>query len=449
VDALAHTPVVLNVGPSQSVVALIAEFAALGPVLVVCPTYRMVRLGAAALRRRGLTTAELPEQWDYARAGVDVSIGTRGAVWAPVAPGSTVIIVDEHDEALVEERSPTWNARQVALIRHNLLGDSVVLASPIPSLSAMEAVGSRVLTPSVTDGAAWPEVVIEDLADVGVAGSLLSSALLGAIANPQKTVACVLNVKGGARLVQCKSCKELQRCGTCDGVLSASSQNGVETLYCSMCAEQRGSVCVTCGRTAFSTLKAGVARWCEQIERATGVQAVEVTADSDNPEKLGRVFVGTEALLHRLPAADVVVFLDIDRDLGVPRATAERETLALLSRAARLVGARGSVVVQTRQPHHRVLQALHHHSLNEWMVQDAHRAQMFGMPPFSAMARIKTSHADVLHTVCHQFGSSVAEEADDTYLVRAATHDGLLNLVAELRAQLGTTVRVYVDPPRY
>jgi primosomal protein N' (replication factor Y) len=160
VDALAHTPVVVTVGPTQSVVALIADFAALGPVLVVCPTYRMVRLGAAALRRRGLTTAELPEQWDNARAGVDVSIGTRGAVWAPVAPGSTVIVVDEHDEALCEERSPTWNARQVALIRHSLLGDKVVLASPIPSLSAVDEVGSLVHTPSASDGAAWQEVVM-------------------------------------------------------------------------------------------------------------------------------------------------------------------------------------------------------------------------------------------------------------------------------------------------
>jgi primosomal protein N' (replication factor Y) len=316
-------------------------------------------------------------------------------------------------------------------------------------LSALDEVGSRVLTPSASDGAAWPEVVIEDLADVGVAGSLLSSSLLDAIANSHKTVACVLNVKGGARLVQCKSCKELQRCGTCDGVLSASSQNGVETLYCSVCAEQRGHVCVKCGRTSFSTLKAGVARWSEQIERATGVQVVEVTADSDNPEKLGRVFVGTEALLHRLPNADVVVFLDIDRDLGIPRATAERETLALLARAARLVGSRGTVVVQTRQPRHRVLQALHDHSLNEWIAQDAHRAQMFGMPPFSALARIRTSHADVVHRVCNRFGSSVADESDDTYLVRSATHDGLLDVVAELRSQLGTSVRVYVDPPRY
>jgi len=62
-------------GGSLAAMSVVIEAAARGSVLVLCPTLRMARLGAASLRRKGLTTAELPDQVDAAIAGVDVVIG--------------------------------------------------------------------------------------------------------------------------------------------------------------------------------------------------------------------------------------------------------------------------------------------------------------------------------------------------------------------------------------
>ena len=68
---------------------------------------------ASRLRKAGLTVALLPEQWAQAAAGVDVVVGTRTAVWAPCPGPASVVVLDEHDEALQEERTPTWHARDV------------------------------------------------------------------------------------------------------------------------------------------------------------------------------------------------------------------------------------------------------------------------------------------------------------------------------------------------
>ena len=70
--------------------------------------------------------------------------------------------------------------------------------------------------------------------------------------------------------------------------------------------------------------------------------------------------VGTEAVLHRVTEADAVAFLDFDQELLAPRYRAVEEALALLARAARLVGGRrpgARVLVQTRVPNHEVLDA--------------------------------------------------------------------------------------------
>ena len=67
----------------------------------------------------------------------------------------------------------------------------------------------------------------------------------------------------------------------------------------------------------------------------------EVTASTaGGRDARTRVVVGTEAVLHQVPTADVVAFLDFDQELLAPRYRAAEQALALLARAARLLGGR-------------------------------------------------------------------------------------------------------------
>jgi primosomal protein N' (replication factor Y) (superfamily II helicase) len=438
---------VLMVPPLASALHVVAELARDGSVLVVCPTQRMAVMGAAALRRRGFTTALIPDDWDAAKSGVDIVIGARSAVLAPCAELSSIVVIDEHDELHHEERAPTWNAPHVARERARRANVPCVLTSPVPSAVAMQT-ESDVALISLGE-AQWPAISIVNLDDVPVSGSLLSSELLESATTPGLTTVCVLNTKGKARLIACKSCRAVQACGDCSSLLTQSDDG---ELFCVRCQAAAGSVCVSCGRTSFVVPRGGVSQLVSQVVKSTRNPVVEVTADSDDTWTKGSVFIGTEAVLYRIPSTDAVVFADIDRDLGAPRITASREVLSLVARAARIVGPHGRVVIQTRQPHHPLLQALAatdpSTAILAWMKKDIAQRQAFSLPPFSSMVRVSVVAPKSLDDVPSLSNVDVARD-DDSLVVKSVDNAALAAAIQVLRQHYGTALRVHAGPKRY
>lgn len=433
--------------PALSALTVVLSLAETGSVLVVCPTQRMAHLGAAFLRRKGLTTAEIPDEWALARSGVDVVIGARSAVFAPCNNLSFIVVIDEHDESMREERAPTWNASVVAQQRGDLAGIPVVLTSATPSLESLVAYDGRTL--AVPTGAGWPRVSIVDLSEIPIAGSLLSSEFLGAIATPGLTTACVLNTKGKARLVVCKSCRKSQNCPECQSLLTQTDQG---ELSCLRCSSTHGSICLSCGRSAFIVPRGGVTQLIQQVQASSVNPVIEVTGESDDSWTKGNVFIGTEAVLHRVPSAQCVVFADIDRDLGAPRMSAPVEVLALIAKAARMVGANGQVIIQTRLTDHPLIKAFSESdvssALTQWNQSLLAQRQALLLPPYSVVAKIMVTSPKTIADVPEIDGVLMARDEDEI-LVRAASREVLNNAITTIRHTLGTHVRVHVDPRRY
>lgn len=437
----------LVVPPCASALNAVAALVTRGPVLAVCPTQRMAALGAAALRRRGFTTAVVPDEWESARAGVDVVIGARSAVLAPCAGLASIVVIDEHDELHHDERAPTWNSVSVATERAHRAGVPCIFTTATPSAeTSVRCAASR---RDVTEGTQWPRIVVENLDDVPVAGSLLSSELLNAITTDGHTTLCVLNTKGKARLIVCKSCREVQSCTSCSSLLT---QDEAGEFFCSRCDEPRGSVCMACGRTSFTVPRGGVTQLVSQLTASTKRPIVEVTADTDDSWSKGSVFVGTEAVLYRVPFAQTVVFADIDRDLGAPRITAAREVLALIARAARLVGSLGTVIIQTRSPHHSLLVALGSDNvalaLTNWNNSDLDQRRTFSFPPFGVLTHVSLADGHSFDGVESLAPVLVARDGDDLVL-RATTRDETRTALQTLRSTYGSALRVHADPTRY
>src|SRR5690606_4416932 len=108
---------VLRLPPTSDPMPAILSASAAGPALVIVPGVDQAILLAARLRRSGLTVALAPHDWAAAAGGVDVVIGSRVAAWAPCPGLVAAVVVDEHDEALQDEGSPTWHARDVVIER--------------------------------------------------------------------------------------------------------------------------------------------------------------------------------------------------------------------------------------------------------------------------------------------------------------------------------------------
>ncbi|MEC9000860.1 MAG: hypothetical protein VYC56_11375 [Actinomycetota bacterium] len=472
-------PAVVRLAPGDDPIPLLLAAARRGDTLVLVPTADRADRLARRLRRAGVPVSSMPRDWARAATG-GVVVGSRAAAWAPVGDLRCVVVLDEHDEAYREERSPTWNARDVVIERARRAGAACVLASPVPSLEALAAAGEgstgvRLVEPSrSTERAGWPVVdLVDRRRDDPVRSGLFSPSIVDVLrGDGGDPVVCVLNRKGRSRLLACDGCGELARCADHGSILvlerAAAAGDGPdeiaepeEWLRCPVDDGRRPVVCDACGATRFRNLRAGVSRVCEELSALAGRPVAEVTADSPAAD-LARpgapsLLVGTEAVLHRLERrAARVVFLEFDQELLAPRQRAAEQALALLARAARLLGPRsadGRLVVQTRQPGHEVLQAVLHADPARIVPGETARRRLLGLPPFGALARVSGVSAEEYVRRLEALpdrnepGVDVLGPRDGSWLIRAPGPDALADLLAAVERPRGR-LRVEVDPVR-
>jgi primosomal protein N' (replication factor Y) len=443
---------VLRLPPTADPMPVVLAAAALGPTIVVEPSLDRGRLLAGAVRRAGLSVAVLPGEWDRAAGGVDVVIGARHAVWARCPGIAAIVVLDEHDETLQEERAPTWHARDVAIERARRAGAAVVLVSPAPSASAVHWAGPRFAKPSrVDERDGWPIVEIVDRTrEEPWKRSLVSSPLITALRDPTRRVVCVINTMGRARLLACRSCRTIARCERCDAAVGLDDDGA---LRCRRCEQRRPVVCLSCGASAMANIRPGVTRLREELEAAAGRDVVAVTAVQHGPLPEAGVYVGTEAVLHRLRRADVVAFLDLDAELLAPRYRAAEQAMALLALGARVAGPRtagGRLLVQTFLPRHEVLQAVLLADPGRLVATELARRLALGFPPAAALAAVSGDGSDELASVLTMDPRvEVAGPVDGgTYLVRASEWLVLGAALNDAPRPAGARVRVEVDPPR-
>jgi primosomal protein N' (replication factor Y) len=453
-EVLAAGGGVVRIPPGDDLLPVALAAARCGNALVLAPGLDTARDLAVRLRRAGVPVALHPRDWAAGAAGATV-VGARAAAFAPVADLAAVVVLDEGDEAYQEERSPTWNARDVAIERARRAGVPCVLTSPAPTLEALAwrpaAVPSR-----NGERAGWPVLVTVDRRRDDPARAGLLSERLTPLLRGEGPVVCVLNRTGRSRMLACAACGELARCEHCGGLL-VQPEPGL--LACGTCDRTRPVVCGGCGGTLLKNLRAGVARVREELEALAGRPVVEVTAATARVP-LADVYVGNEAVLQRLPAAGVpsaavVVFLDVDQELLAPRYRAGEQAMALLVRAARLLGPRsrgGRLVVQTRLPRHPVLDAVRHADPARLETEELARRRLLRRPPVSAEAVVSGAAAEAF---VERFGAplglppgiEVRGPVDGAWLVRAVDHAALADALATVARPPGR-LRVEVDPLR-
>jgi primosomal protein N' (replication factor Y) len=438
------SPVLVQRGPLFDGLRLIRALVGRGPLIVVVPTMTRVRELASHLKRMQLSVAVVPDEWGSAAGGVDVVVGARSAVWARVKDLAGIVVIDEHDDSLQEERAPTWHAREVAIERARRLSIPCVLLSPIPSVSAF----ALSATTEWERDFSWPVLEIVDRTkDEQWSRSLVSSRLIEVIRDHSTRVVVVHNAKGRSQLLACSSCRLVASCEHCEGPMAALDDG---SLSCRRCARGRPPVCAYCGSSTLANLRPGVGRLLEDLLKASGrdkADTCEVTSASSEINQACGLFVGTEAALHRIRQPDVVVFADFDQELFAPRYRATEIAASLVVTAARQVG-RGRVLIQTHSPAHPLLKALREESIGEFVRSEASTRDLLGLPPYGSIALIKGVGAREF--VDSFVGNMLIDVSTtgDTYLLRCRSLDTLLEAINVRTPPKGAKITVQVDPPR-
>lgn len=435
--------------PFDLLIGFISARRTAGSVVVLVPGLGYAGRLTARLNRRGIPAVNFQDAWPQARAGWPVVVGTRTAAFAPVPTLGGMVVFDAEDDRYFSEGAPTWNALDVARQRCGDVPLMVISSCP----DARVAVGlDELRTPELHVSSGWPRVLVVDQVKQDPREGILSHDLveLGRRALEEQpdgiAVACILNRKGRARLVICKSCDQVARCATCDAACSLD-----EDLACPRCGSHRPIVCAHCGATAMKLLRRGTSQLAQECEALFGAATVEVTAQSDRASLDGaRVVVGTEAIVHRVRNARLVAFLDLDHHLLAPRAGAELRALTMVAMAGRLVGPRssatsGAVLVQTRLADHPVVTSAV--SGNPSAVIDADREvrAMLGLPPFGAVAELRGAGAEAYAAALDGDGVEGSSLGDGEGLARAAQVEVLADRLASV-ARPKEGVRVRVDP---
>lgn len=439
-----------------------------GSTLVVVPEPARAGALVAHLARAGRhvlhhhsqrSDRERRDLWVDASRGSAVVVGGRGSVLLPVPDLASVVVLDEGDEALQEERAPTWHARDLAAERARRVGAAFTMVSPAPSLEARRSAAVVVPAARVLR-AGWPRLEVVDLRreppGVGLLAEALGPALHRALEGQGRAI-CVVNRRGRARLLACRACQALARCATCGAAVAQPEHD----LACPRCDARRPPVCIECGAMRFRAVRPGLGAVRDDL--AALVPRVPVAEVDAGNEALpdAPVLVGTEAVLHRVTRVRshpvrLVAFLAFDEELLAPRFRAHEQALWLLVRAARLLGPRsagGVLLVQTRLPEHQVLQAAasgdpERFARLEESVRDATR-----FPPASALAELSGADAAVALAVdgARAAGLEVLGPTGGRALVRAPSIEVLCDGLARVdlaAARAAGRLRVSVDPPR-
>jgi primosomal protein N' (replication factor Y) (superfamily II helicase) len=334
-----------------------------------------------AIQHSGLSDGERHDQWRRIRDGkVDVVVGTRSAVFAPVHALGLIVVDEEHDGSYKQDESPRYHGRDVAIVRGRQAEALVVLGSATPSMESFHnaqhgryeliTLRRRVLDRPMA------AVRIVDMRDEYAANGpdvILSGVLCDAVRERlarQEQVIVLLNRRGFATAVFCRQCAATLECPNCS--VSLTVHKAARRARCHYCnyAMPLPKACLNCAGAYLEQAGFGTERVeVEIVERFPGIRVARV--DRDTIRRRGAItallsrfaageidiLVGTQMLAkgHDFARVTLVGVISADVGLGLADFRAAERTFQLLTQVAGRAGrgdVRGEAIVQTLYPKH-------------------------------------------------------------------------------------------------
>lgn len=366
-----------------------------------------------------LNDSERLAVWLRARRGeTAIVIGTRSALFTPLARPGVIIIDEEHDSSYKQQEGWRYQARDLAVFRAHEEDIPIVMGSATPALETLHNVRSgkyRQLDLTKRAGNARPALQqLIDLKGVQLIGGL-APGLIGKMRQhlqADNQVLLFLNRRGFSPALLCHDCGWIAECTRCDRYYTLHQHH--RQLRCHHCDSQRPlpNQCPQCGSTHLLPVGVGT----EQLEQQLGTlfPGVPVSRiDRDTTSRKGaleqhladvhrggaRILVGTQMLAkgHHFPDVTLVSLLDVDGALfSADFRAAERFAQLYTQVAGRAgrAGKQGEVMLQTHHPEHPLLQTLLHQGYSAFAQQALLERQAVHLPPWSRHALFRAEDMD-------------------------------------------------------
>lgn len=376
--------------------------------------------GRVDVLHSAMTATQRYDLWTRVAAGeVDVVVGPRSALFAPLENLGLIVIDEEHDSSFKQDISPRYHARDVAKKLAELAGAVLVMGSATPAVEStwharngdyrLLELPHRV-SPTMTKGepVQLPEVRIVDLRAELRAGNsdLLSRELQDQIerslqAEEQSIV--LLNRRGMSTVVMCRDQGHRIECPNCD--IPMVFHADLKLMICHRCDHRMPPPqrCPECA-SRLDYLGAGtqrveeavrhrfpdarVMRWDADAVRVHGYRAMLDRAEEHQVD----IIVGTQMVSKGfdLPRMTTIGVVQSDSMLYLPDFRSAERTFQLLTQVAGRAGRRGQggvVVFQTYTPEHYAIQAASKHDYERFYAEEIAFRERFRFPPLHRLAR--------------------------------------------------------------
>ncbi|WP_394823751.1 primosomal protein N' [Pendulispora albinea] len=403
-----------------------------------------------AVLHSGLLPRERLAMWKRLRAGeLDVAIGARSALFAPVRDLGLIVVDEEHDPSFKQEEGIRYHARDMAILRAHRASAVCILGSATPSLETEHLCrtgkAKKLVLPDRARAQAMPAVEIVDLRRMGPGPtgdkriSLPLHRALEATLAARAQAILFLNRRGFSPAVRCEACGELCACPSCSVALTFHKRHG-ERLRCHYCDYETPfpERCAKCQSPSLALEGLGTEKLEETLSAAFPEARVarldrDVATGRTVDTVLGRmrareidILVGTQMVTkgHDLPHVTLVGVINADAALSLPDFRAAERAFHLLVQVAGRAGrgdAPGRVLIQTYTPDHPAIVHALRHDVNAFIERELADRREVGYPPYSRVALVRVDHPEesvardactLLAEVARQAAEAAGGEAD-------------------------------------
>ena len=360
-----------------------------------------------AILHSGLSEAERRDERVRVASGeAPIVVGARSAIFAPLPRLGLIVCDEEHDASYKQESDPRYDARTVAAKRARLEGCVAVFGSATPRPESWLTLEHLTLGERL--GGKLPPVRIVDMRrERGYPLSAPLLAELGTLAEKGGKAILLLNRRGVAAALHCRSCGVTLRCPSCDVALVLHRSGLLRCHHCGH-TEPVPEVCPSCGSAELARIGAGTQRLERELaEHFAELELIRLDADAASrpgalAEALRRfaaaeraVLLGTQMIAkgHHFAGVSLAAVVDADTGLALPDFRAEERTFQLLTQLAGRSGrgAPGRVLIQTFQPDAEAIRFAARHDVEGFLAAELERRKELGYPPFRHLVRIVCS----------------------------------------------------------
>lgn len=373
-----------------------------------------------AILHSGLTNAERYDEYrKILNKEVNVVVGTRSAVFAPLDNIGLIIIDEEHSESYKQDNLPYYHAREVAIMRSKINNAKVLLGSATPSFEsktkAMKGIYNFIKIDKRINKLKLPETLIVDMSksmnlsrDSYLFSKPLISAINEALARKEQII-LLLNRRGYSTYVSCRKCGYIFKCPNCDIALTYHKND--KMLKCHHCGhvELMSEYCPECGSNYIAYTGFGSEKIVSEVNRLFPSARV-LRLDSDVSEVRGNIkkaidsfsnyeadiLVGTQMIAkgHDFPRVTLVGIVLADVGLSLPSFRSSERVFQLITQAIGRSGRSdlsGKAIIQTYLPNHYSILLASKQNYDAFFNYEMRIRHIQQYPPFSFLLSIEVS----------------------------------------------------------